>query len=481
MRQSPRVQVENVRIESWKQIASFFGRDERTVKRWERERALPVHRLPGERGGVFAYTLELDQWLNSKTSQKIPSAHPIPPTASAPEPDFAVELPGPAVPARIAAPALRPVLADHPASSPSRFNLMLLALCAACAIVALPYLARAMRGAGRTHTPKAPSVAKPEARESYLMGRYYWSRRTDGSLKLAVDAFTQAVVQDPGYARAYAGLAESYDLMPQYSSMSNAEAFPRAITAAQRAIQLDASLAEAHRALAFGEFFWDWHINQSIAEYQKAIQLDPHDVEGHHWYATALLSLDRMPEAKAEIERARELDPTSRSILTDGALIGYTSGDVPQNIQKLRDIERTEPDFVTAPRYLARIFLEQHDFPGFILQTQLAGKVSANPLEQATADAAAHGWAQGGRTGMLQAIRAVQKHAFDEGQASGFELAHTCALLGDKEAAVTALQSAYDAHDYMLMTLFRGDMQSMLHGYPPFEALKAKVRSRMNA
>ncbi len=476
MRQTSLAQVENVRIESWKQIASFFGKDERTVKRWERERALPVHRLPGERGGVFAYTLELDRWLNSKADQRPSPAAPIVTEIAPPETNPAVILVEPLLPAPVPPQALRVN------AGPDRFELMVLLFCVTCVIVGTPYLARALRAVVQADTATATiPPPKPEARESYLMGRYYWSRRTDGSLKLAVDAFTQAVVQDPSYAGAYAGLAESYDLMPQYSSMPNAQAFPRAMTAAQRAIQLDPSLAEAHRALAFSQFFWEWRVQQSMAEYRKAIQLDPQDVEGHHWYATALLSLGRFPEAKAEIERARKLDPTSRSILTDGALIGYSSGDASKSIQKLQEMERAEPDFITAPRYLARIALEQHDFPAFILQMQLTAKISGNPQEQAIAAAAAQGWAKAGQTGLLQAIRGVQKQAFEEGRSSGYDLAHTSAMLGDKPAAVAALQAAYEAHDYMLMTLFRGDMQAMLQGYPPFEALKAKVEERMNS
>ena len=337
MRQTSLAQVENVRIESWKQIASFFGKDERTVKRWERERALPVHRLPGERGGVFAYTLELDRWLNSKADQRPSPAAPVVTESAPPETNPAVILVEPLLPAPVPPQALRVN------AGPDRFELMVLLFCVTCVIVGTPYLARALRAVVQADTATATIPApKPEARESYLMGRYYWSRRTDGSLKLAVDAFTQAVVQDPSYAGAYAGLAESYDLMPQYSSMPNAQAFPRAMTAAQRAIQLDPSLAEAHRALAFSQFFWEWRVQQSMAEYRKAIQLDPQDVEGHHWYATALLSLGRFPEAKAEIERARKLDPTSRSILTDGALIGYSSGDASKSIQKLQEMERAE-------------------------------------------------------------------------------------------------------------------------------------------
>ena len=477
---APPISDANERIAAWKGIASYFGRDERTVKRWERERGLPIRRMPGERGGVFAYKVELDQWLNSakkpRESAVLTELAASPKLSQPLSPLLAATIPASA--AQTAADTSAPVTARRLAPA----KLVNLGLGAVAAAIFLIYMASVTLAAVRSHTSH-PVVAepRPEAKEAYLMGRYYWNRRTDGSLKQAVDAFTQAVVHDPGYARAYAGLAESYDLMPEYSTMPNAEAFPRAIAAAQKAIELDSSLAEAHRALAFGEFYWQWKIDASLAEYRRAIALDPHDVEGHHWYATALLTLGRLPEAQAEIERARELDPASRSILSDQALIGYSAGHVAENVEKLRGIERAEPDFVAAPRYLARIFFEREDFPAFLLQSERAANISGDPQEKAVAEAAAQGWAARGRTAMLEAMRTVQKQQLDQGQDMGYEFAQTSAMLGDKAAAVVGLEAAFRAHDYMLMTIFTGDFQQRLGGYPPFEALKARVRARMSS
>ncbi len=109
--------------------------------------------------------------------------------------------------------------------------------------------------------------------------------------------------------------------------MPRSEAFPRAIAAAAKAVALDDSLGEAHRALAFALFYWEWNIPRAFAEYRRAIAIDPRDEEAHHWYATSLLTLHRYPEALVEINEARKLDPTSRSILSDQALIRYWNGD----------------------------------------------------------------------------------------------------------------------------------------------------------
>src|SRR5579875_3395682 len=259
------------RIDSWKEIAAFFGRDERTVRRWEKERALPVHRVPGDRGGVFAYADELTRWLNS--------------TRAASPADPAVQMPGSS--AQI--PAVSEPLLARPRQNRLWAVPLAIFVIALLGLILYGYLHRAARRQAALSAPAARASHQPdaEAEEFYLKGRYYWDRRTEGNLNLAVDAFTQAVVHDPSYAQAYAGLAESYDLMPEFTSMPRSEAFPRAIAAAGKAVSLDDSLGEAHRALAFGLFYWDWNFPRALAEYRRAIAIDPRDEEAHHWYATS--------------------------------------------------------------------------------------------------------------------------------------------------------------------------------------------------
>ena len=445
----------NRRIDSWKEIAAFFGRDERTVKRWEKERGLPVHRLPGERGGVFAYTEELTRWLNSTRPAEPPAVPPAPPT-----------------PAR-----------QHPSPqdpSPDRRYSAFLAAALIVLALAFFYGVRAVLRHERARASRAAiHVPDREAQEFYLKGRYYWSRRTEGSLTLAVDAFTQAVVHDSEYAQAYAGLAECYDLMPEFTSMPRSEAFPRAIAAAQKAIALDDSLPAAHRALAFALFYWNWQIPRALGEYQRAIALDPRDEEAHHWYATSLFALGRYREAMVEIDQAQQLNPASRSILSDQALIRFWAADSNAAIARLRELEQAEPDFVSPPRYLAAIAWAQKDFRTWIDQSLRLNAISQNQQLNDVVKAAQPAFARGGSRAMLEAMRAVQQRYFDSGQASGFALARTCSLLGRTDDALAALKSALAARDYEIFNVEADPSFVRLNGDPRFEALKRQILERM--
>lgn len=451
------------RIDSWKEIAAFFGRDERTVRRWEKERALPVHRIPGERGGVFAYADELTHWLNSTREADGPGD---PSSPVVPDPGS-----GPSI-----GEAASPL--DRPRSS--RFWPLPLALSVA-ALLLLAYFGYRHHSSARKLRAAAPGVSAlahvpdPEAEEFYLKGRYYWDRRTAGSLNLAVDAFTQAVVHDPGYAKAYAGLAECYDIMPEFSSMPRSEAFPRAIAAASKAVALDDSLGEAHRALAFALFYWDWNFPRAFAEYRRAIAIDPLDEEGHHWYATSLLSLHRYREALVEINQARKLEPTSRSILSDQALIRYWNGDRSAALAQLREIERAEPDFISAPRYLAGLAFTQKDYRTFIDQTRALGTITHDSQYSDMADAAERGLSGGGFHGMLEAMRPVQEHYFQLGKSSGYELARTCALLGRRDDAVRYLKATIAEHDYNVFGSLSDPDFASLRGNAGFEQIRHEL------
>ncbi|MGA3212710.1 MAG: hypothetical protein ABSD20_15495 [Terriglobales bacterium] len=474
--------VNNQRIDSWKEIAAFFGRDERTVKRWEKERALPVHRVPGsERGGVFAYRGELTRWLNSNLKDETKDkANPRPAHIGE-----LVEFPtldeegAPILPFSNAGASV-PVT-KGPFWKPVR-GAWLLAIAAILigTTFAIRYAGRLFRGnmpSTETNQGRVRHAPNPEAQEFYLQGRYYWNRRTGDSLKQAVDAFIQAIVHDSDYAEAYAGLAATYDLMPEYTPMPASVAYPRAIAAATKAVALDDSLPEAHRALAFGLFYWNWEVPRALAEFRKAIQLDPNDIEAHHWYSTSLSILGRFDESLVEIDKARRLSPASRSILADRALIVASAGDRKSGIDALREIELAEPDFLSPPRYLASLLLQKKDYPGFIAQTRRAALISNDVQEAAMAEAAERGWQKGGEGGMLEEIARTQQKFFEDGKSTGFSLAYTCALQHRKKDAVRYLRAAFAARDLYLLTIVRDPIDGNLRGDPDFEQLKRQMQA----
>jgi TolB-like protein/DNA-binding winged helix-turn-helix (wHTH) protein len=151
----------------------------------------------------------------------------------------------------------------------------------------------------------------PAAYELYLKGRFYWEKRTKQGLEQGIDYFQQALRSDPDYALAYAGLADSYALLDDWGETSPRDSFPKARAAAQKAIALDSSLAEAHVSLAMVREAYDWDWASAEQEFKTAIALNPNYATAHQWYGLFLASMGRFPEAEAEVRRARKLEPFS--------------------------------------------------------------------------------------------------------------------------------------------------------------------------
>ena len=196
----------------------------------------------------------------------------------------------------------------------------------AAALVALGALGAVLWLSLRGGHVAGTHVVNSDAQQLYLKGRFYWDKRTPESLNMAVDYFTQAIARDPNYAAAYVGLADTYNLLSEYTVMPYREAFSRALAAARKAVQLDDSLAEAHCSLAYASFWGAWDAVTAEREFKRALRLKPDLAVAHHWFATFLSTQGRPAEALAEIDRAQQLDPTSISVLADKAEIIGASG-----------------------------------------------------------------------------------------------------------------------------------------------------------
>ena len=134
-----------------------------------------------------------------------------------------------------------------------------------------------------------------------------WNKRTGADMRKAIDYFNHAIAKDPNYALAYAGLADCYDLLHEYSDLSPKESYPKAKVAAIKALELDDTLGEAHTSLAYSLVNYDWDWRGAEKEYQRAIQFNPNYATAHQWYAECLSMLGRHTEAIAEIKRAHSL------------------------------------------------------------------------------------------------------------------------------------------------------------------------------
>ncbi len=152
----------------------------------------------------------------------------------------------------------------------------------------------------------------PEAYQLYLKGRYFWEQRTEGPLKKSIEYFNQAIEKDPSYALAYAGLADAYwSASTAYSFLPPRDAIPKSKAAAEKALELDESLARPHATIGAALWSYDWNYTAAEEELRKATSLDPRDATAHHFYGLLLSSLGRSEEAVVQLQRARELDPFS--------------------------------------------------------------------------------------------------------------------------------------------------------------------------
>ena len=201
------------------------------------------------------------------------------------------------------------------------------------------------------------------AYQEYLKGRYLWNKRTREGLVQSISHFNRAIDIDPNYALAYAGLADTYNIIASYSSSPPAEAFPKARSAATRALALDPALAEAHTALAFVRFGFDWDWKEAEREYRLALTLNDGYAPAHLWHALMLVAMGRHQEARSEMQQALELDPLSLAINTNWGWLLYLGRDFDAAIEHLVKTLEMEPNFVLAHRRLAQAYTQNGLYP----------------------------------------------------------------------------------------------------------------------
>ena len=473
-------------LASWAAIAKYFDCNERTAKRWEHERGLPVHRAPGgARGYVFAYTRELEAWLRFSTEKGI--AEPVPGHSGAGSLDGSNLSPALKAPSEI---GLSPGQDSSPPSSENRFLSRRWFLAAAAGAilllgVAAPWIYAILRNGfpdssrslvwpmARKHVPP------PGAEASYLRGRYFANLRTKNSLATAIDAYTQAVVQDPSYAEAYAGLAESYDLLPQFGQAALGSSLTKANDAARRALQLNPNLASAHAAKAIALFFWDWDIAGSDSEFKRALALDPNSARTHQWYASTLECRDDGAETLRQIREALRLDPASPSIAADAAYFQADFSDYNAGVNALKEIEQTQPTLASPAYFLRELYFGKGDYPGYVAEARSYASITHSPDDAALANAVALGWARSGRTGLLEERARVLKAAFDRGSEPGFALGQTLVLLGRRREALPYFQASFDRRFILLITMEDCRWAKPLLTDPGYAALFAQIRERL--
>jgi len=279
----------------------------------------------------------------------------------------------------------------------------------------------------------------PESHEAYLAGRFYWNKRTAEGVSKSITYFDQAIAKDPSYALAYAGLADSYHSLPELTSVPIAEAFPKARTAAMKALELDDSLAEPHSALAsvIEDYDWDW--TGAEAEYKRAIELNPGLSDARASYSNLLLELGRLPEALSQAKTAQELDPLSA--LTNDNLCGvlYYSGDYDQSIMQCRKTLEIDPMSHQAHRHLGQAYTQKKQYAEAISELKRAIELSHGSSE-AIAELGYVFGVSGSKHEAQQILEQLAQPV--DGHISHYRLAIVYMGLGEYDRAMESLESA---------------------------------------
>ncbi|TET74478.1 MAG: tetratricopeptide repeat protein [Candidatus Aminicenantes bacterium] len=281
-----------------------------------------------------------------------------------------------------------------------------------------------------------------EAHQAYLKGRFYWNKRTEVGLMQGLDYFKQAIEKDPGYALAYTGIADSYNLLGRYSHLGPNEAMPKAKAAAIKALEIDDELGEAHTSLAFVVRYYDLDWWAACREYKRAIELNPSYATAHHWYAITLSGMERHDEAIKEIKRALELDPLSLIINTNVAWVYYFARKYDRAIEQYKKTLEMEPNFGVARLRLGRAYLQREMFEEAIAEFKKAASLSDESIHMLAA--LAHGYAVSGRKDDAMKLLDRLKELSKDRYVPSYELAVIYLGLEDKDQALKWLEKAYE-------------------------------------
>jgi tetratricopeptide (TPR) repeat protein len=320
---------------------------------------------------------------------------------------------------------------------------------------------------------KNVKVVNPQAYESYLKGRYFWNKRTADGLKAALTYFNQAIDQDPKYAPAYSGLADTYALLAdwEYGVMTPKEALPKAKAAAIKALELDDTLGEAHNSLAFCLDVFDWDFESAGKEYRRAIELNPGYATAHQWYASHLIVLGRNDEAISELKKAESLDPLSLIISADLADFLVIAHSYDESIQESRKTIEMDPNFALAHNQLGQAYLQKQMDGDAVTELQKAVQLSGNS-PTCMANLARAYIASGKRNEAAKLLSDLEKRSSSV-YSHASEIAVIYIALGDTDQAMNWLEKSYDQR-FNPSVLLRPGFDP-LRSDPRFEGLLRRI------
>jgi TolB-like protein/Flp pilus assembly protein TadD len=323
---------------------------------------------------------------------------------------------------------------------------------------------------------EAGGKVAPEAYEAYLQGLVAWNKRTPQGLAKSIEYFNTAIEKSPNYSLAYAGLADAYSILSAVptAAISPLVAMPKAKKAAEEAIRLDPSSAEAHAALALVRQSYDWDWDGAEQEYQRAFAINPSYGSARQWHSLLLMARGRNKEALEEIERARTLDPLSPVIPASRIQAFYFSRQYDRAIEECRKAIEVEPGFLIVHYHLGQSLLGKGQFPEAIAELKKAEALVGGPTPVITM-ALGHAYGvSGDRASALKSLAELNAMG-TKGYVPALFVSAIYTGTGDRDRAMQWLQKAYDERTEYLIFLNVEPMADPLRSDPRFKDLLRKV------
>ncbi len=309
-------------------------------------------------------------------------------------------------------------------------------------------------------------TANPEAYKFYLLGRFFWNKRTAENIRKAIEQFKAAAEKDPGYALAYAGLADCYAISQEYLRTPSSEALPQAKAYANRALEIDDSLGEAHATLGLiNRSLWNWA--EAEKEFKRAIELNPNYPTAHHWYCRFLRAMGRTDEALAEIKLANELDPLSPVILGNLGHVYLELGEVDAAFEQYRKAIELYPNNPGLHNSLSYVYLKQ----GRTAEALAEAKTAVELSNRANGHLSLLGYvyAVSGYQNEALAIVKELEEKYPKHQADGIDIAGIYTGLGNKGQAFEWIEKQFQK---------RSSQLTAVKTEPVFEHLRSDPRYR---
>ncbi len=328
-------------------------------------------------------------------------------------------------------------------------------------------------GVGEGDALAAVPTQDLEAYDLYLRGRFAWNHRSATALPEAVRYLEQAVARDSSFARAWAALADAYILLVPYAGASREDTWPKGRAAAEKALALDSTLAEAHTALAYGTMIYEWDWPAAEASFRRAIAANPEYATAHHWYADLLAGRGRLEESLREMRRAHALEPLSRIIGTELGWIYYLMGRNDEAKAQLRRTLALDPNYPHGVFMMGVVLLNEGRYPeaieALLKGIQLGGDY--DPMNAALVYAHARSGDQAtARRLMDELIEGARRGKFGQ-----FALAIAYTGMGDTGRAIEALHRGIDRRDIFLAEIFFDPLLHPLREDPRFRRVEERM------